>query len=205
MPVKLVTGLLAGLGGSATGGDAPVVPDSPAAWALAAWTRSRMAQGKTVQEAPPAAPVLSSQKLAAPDVAPLAAAALGAPVSQTAAAVPVVLAPVSVGRDPVGVATFGSRVYVANQFDKTVSVIDTASDTVVATVPVAGSATGVAVNADGSRVYVTLKGAAKVAVINTASNAVVSTISTGAGPEAVAVSPTGSRAYVSNTGGRRCR
>jgi len=106
VPVRLVTGLLAGLGGSATGGDAPVVPDSPAAWALAGWTRSRMAQGKTVDDAAPAAQVLSSQ-------------ALAAPVSQ-AGVVPVVLAPVSVGRDPVGVATFGSRVYVANQLEKTV-------------------------------------------------------------------------------------
>ena len=184
VPVRLVTGLLAGLGGSATGGDGPAVPvDSPAALAVAAWSRSRMAQGKTVEEAAPAAQVFSGQAVAA------------------AGPVPTVLSPVSVGRDPVGVATFGSRVYVANQFDKTVSVIDTGTGAVVSTVPVAGSATGVAVNADGSRAYVTLKGAAKVAVINTATNKVLTTISTGAGPEAVAVSPNGSRVYVSNTGG----
>ena len=185
VPVRLVTGLLAGLGGSATGGDGPAVPvDSPAALAVAAWSRSRMAQGKTVEEAAPAAQVFSGQA-----------------VARAAGPVPTVLSPVSVGRDPVGVATFGSRVYVANQFDKTVSVIDTGTGAVVSTVPVAGSATGVAVNADGSRAYVTLKGAAKVAVINTATNKVLTTISTGAGPEAVAVSPNGSRVYVSNTGG----
>ena len=119
--------------------------------------------------------------------------------------VPVVLSPVSVGRDPVGVATFGSRVYVANQLDKTVSVIDAVSNAVVATVPVAGSATAVAVNPDGTRVYVTLKGAAKVAVINTATNAVVSTVSTGAGPEAVAVSPNGSGCLWAIPVVRRCR
>jgi len=52
-----------------------------------------------------------------------------------------VSATISVGNGPVGLAFTpdGSRAYVANQFDNTVSAIATASDTVVATIGVGTS------------------------------------------------------------------
>ena len=48
----------------------------------------------------------------------------------------------------------GSKVYVANAFSSTVSVIATATNTVTATIPV-GDPAGMAVTPDGSKVYVT--------------------------------------------------
>ncbi len=198
-PVRVVSGLLAGLGGSATGGDDPGVPDSPALWAVAAWTRSRMAQGQPVERTvAPEAQVLSGQTLAAAvEVAPLAAAGAGA--------TPTVLSPVLVGRDPAAVAVFGSRAYVANQYDKTVSVINTSTNAVVATVAVGGSASAVAVSPNGSRAYVALKGSAKVAVIDTATNSVLTTIATGSGSAGVAVAPMGLGCMSPMVAGRRCR
>ena len=49
----------------------------------------------------------------------------------------------------------GTRVYVTNGNDSTVSVIDTASKTVVATVGVGFLPAGVAITPDGTRAYVT--------------------------------------------------
>jgi YVTN family beta-propeller protein/VCBS repeat-containing protein len=109
--------------------------------------------------------------------------------------------PIQVGRDPAGVAVAGDRVYVADQFDRTVKVIDATTHTVIATIPVGSSAAAVAVTPDGSRAYVTLKGAGRVAVIDTATNTITTTINVGPGPTGIAISPDGSRAYVTNTNG----
>src|SRR5205823_5094313 len=111
------------------------------------------------------------------------------------------IATVTVGQLPLGVAVNPSstRVYVANSWDGTVSVIDTASNTVVATVPVGTNPTGVAVNATGTRVYVANQGT--VSVINTATNAVVATISIPGLRQVfgIAINPAGSRVYLSDT------
>ena len=49
----------------------------------------------------------------------------------------------------------GTRAYVTDSNDDTVSVINTATNTVIATIPVGTSPGDVAVNPDGTRVYVT--------------------------------------------------
>ena len=68
-----------------------------------------------------------------------------------------VIATIPVGDTPCGVAVSpdGTRAYVTNLVDDTVSVIDTATNTVTATIPVGDGPDGVAVSPDGTRVYVT--------------------------------------------------
>ena len=85
---------------------------------------------------------------------------------------------------PVSVAVHpdGSRVYVANVFSHTVSVIDTATNTVVKTVAVGEYPFGVAVHPDGSRVYVANQVPGTVSVIDTATNTVVETVQVGLAP-----------------------
>jgi YVTN family beta-propeller protein len=100
----------------------------------------------------------------------------------------------------VAVTPDGSKVYVANMGDGTVSVINTATSMVVATIPVGTNPEGVAVSPDGSKVYVTNNGDSSVSVINTGNDAVVATITVGTNPLGVAVTPDGSKAYVANMG-----
>ncbi|MFF3684430.1 beta-propeller fold lactonase family protein, partial [Streptomyces sp. NPDC002187] len=92
----------------------------------------------------------------------------------------------------------GTRVYVANGNDATVSVIDTATNTVTTTIPVGSGPTGVAVTPDGTRVYVANGNDATVSVIDTATNTVTTTIPVGNVPIGVAVTPDGTRVYVTN-------
>lgn len=82
----------------------------------------------------------------------------------------------------------GSRLYVANGFSTTVTVIDTASHTVVTTIPVGSTPARVAVNPAGTRVYVTKPFDDTVAVIDTATNAVVDTVPISTSPTGIAVS-----------------
>jgi YVTN family beta-propeller protein len=74
----------------------------------------------------------------------------------------------------VAVTPDGSRVYVVNLIDGTVSVISTATDTVIGpAIPVGSAPEGVAVTPDGSRVYVASLGVGTVSVISTATNTVI--------------------------------
>ena len=113
-----------------------------------------------------------------------------------------VVATISVGSRPIGVAVSpdGSRVYVANYASGTVSVIDTSANAVIAAVSLASSyPLGIAVTPDGSRAYVTHEVTGAVSVIDTATNAVVATISVGVlGDDltGIAVNPSGTRVYV---------
>ena len=85
----------------------------------------------------------------------------------------------------------GPYLYVPNEYDHTVSVIDTSSDTVIATIPVGGSSTDTAaISPNGEFVYVADESG--VSVIATASNSVVATIPVGSGSALVAFSPNGS-------------
>jgi len=114
----------------------------------------------------------------------------------------VVVATVSVGSGPMGVAVnpSGTRVYVASLTTNSVVVIDTATNTVSATVAVAGSPVGVAVNPSGTRVYATTIFSNNVSVIDTATNAVVATIPVSTTPAGIAVNSSGTRAYVAIMG-----
>jgi YVTN family beta-propeller protein len=90
--------------------------------------------------------------------------------------------------------------YVPNEADNTVSVIDTSNDSVVATIPVSGKyADGVAVSPNGAVVYVASESGV-VNVIDTATNTVTATIQVGNSGLAdfVAFSPDGSKAYVTH-------
>ena len=121
-------------------------------------------------------------------------------------------APVDVGRDPSGVAfnADGTRAYVTNQCDKTVSVVNTSSGAVLATitVPYAPNAVVVSPVAGQNRAYVAMS--TGVAVIDTATNKVVDrqTVEVDGGCDRggdlarrrLAINPTGTRLYVSNLG-----
>ncbi|GEM_PF-1099906 len=101
--------------------------------------------------------------------------------------------------DGVAVNPGGTRVYITNLVDVSVSVIDTSTNTIVATVPLGGNIIfplGVAVNPAGTRVYVA--SALHVSVIDTGSSSVVATVSGVNGGTSLAVNPSGSRIYVSS-------
>jgi YVTN family beta-propeller protein len=111
---------------------------------------------------------------------------------------------ISVGSEPIGVAVnpAGTRVYVTNFNDGTISVIDTTTvpDTVIETVPVGTQPFGVAVNPSGTRVYVANSVDHTVSVIDTTiiPNTVTDTVNVGHDPYGVAVNPAGTRVYVAN-------
>ncbi|MEV0946119.1 YncE family protein, partial [Rhodococcus sp. NPDC049939] len=111
---------------------------------------------------------------------------------------------VDVGAYPTGVAITpdGTRAYVTNLFDNTVSVIDTTTNTVTDTIDLGRHrAYEVAITPDGTRAYVTNHGEyGKVSVIDTATNTVTDTVDVGDSPYGVAITPDGTRAYVANEG-----
>ena len=117
-----------------------------------------------------------------------------------------VIATVTVGLRPMGVAITpdASHVYVANVTTPfalgpgSVSVIDTTSNTVIATVPVGSFARRVTLTPDGHRAYVTNFNSGNVSVIDTATDTVVATVPVGTNPFGVAITADGSRAYVTN-------
>jgi|GEM_PF-1712726 len=112
---------------------------------------------------------------------------------------------VYVGNDPFGVAVTsdGTKVYVGDQKNDKVYVIDTTTSIVTANINVGHSPYGVAVSPDGSKVYVANydNGTGNtVSVINTATSNVTATVNVGVGPFGVAVSPDETKVYVTNGG-----
>src|SRR5439155_797383 len=100
----------------------------------------------------------------------------------------------------------GTRAYIANSGDNSVSVIDTASHppAVVTVSGVGASPNGVAVSADGTKVYVA-SGGGTVSVIDAVSNSVctVCTVSTGGALGGIAVNAAGTLLYVTDFGNNR--
>jgi YVTN family beta-propeller protein len=108
---------------------------------------------------------------------------LGGNVSVIDTANNTVVATVTVGGGPAGVAVTpdGKNAYVANSFSSNVSVIDT-SNTVVATVGVGLTLLWVALTPDGKHAYVTNGFSDTVSVIETTGNTVVATVGVGTNP-----------------------
>jgi len=109
--------------------------------------------------------------------------------------------PVGSGPNQVVMTPDGSKVYVSNGGDDTVSVIGTLSNTVIATIPVGSQPAQLAVSPDGSRVYVGNEGGG-VSVISTATNSVIATVGTSGYPvRDIAITADGSKVYVALEGG----
>jgi YVTN family beta-propeller protein len=105
---------------------------------------------------------------------------------------------IEVGNGPDGVAFSqdGSRAYVANALDDTVSIINVATGNVVGTFSVGDFPRDVAFNPQANRAYVTNLLPGTVSVINTLNNTVIATIPVGESAERLVVSPGGTRVYV---------
>jgi YVTN family beta-propeller protein len=105
---------------------------------------------------------------------------------------------IEVGNGPDGVAFSqdGSRAYVTNALDDTVSIIHVATGNVVGTIAVGDHPRDVAFNPEANRAYVTNLLPGTVSVINTLNNTVIATIPVGESAERLVVSPGGTRVYV---------
>ena len=90
------------------------------------------------------------------------------------------------------------RLYIPNENENTVSVIDLASNSVMTTIDVGNRPAGVAVHPNGKKVYVTNRSNASVSVIDVASNTVEATIGVNFFPIGTAFNSDGSRLYVTN-------
>ncbi len=93
--------------------------------------------------------------------------------------------------------------YVANNADNDVSVIDGTTNTFLENIQVGIGPSGIAISPDGSMVYVANAGGKNnpnntVSVINTATDLVTDTITVGKGPWGINISPNGNKIYVAN-------
>ena len=89
-------------------------------------------------------------------------------------------------------------VFVSNEQDDTVSVVDGQALKVLDTIPVGRRPRGIEASPDGRRIYVALGDDDRFDVIDVASRKVVDTLPSGPDPERFAVSPDGARLYIAN-------
>ncbi len=89
------------------------------------------------------------------------------------------------------------RIFVTNEKDDTVSVIDGATNTVVATIEIGKRPRGIGIAPDGSEVYVAISEENAIAVFDPESYAVLRRFEGGDDPETFAVHPNGN-IYISN-------
>jgi YVTN family beta-propeller protein len=108
---------------------------------------------------------------------------------------------ICVGNNPVALAQLpnSGKVYVLNQGDNTVSVIDPISLAVVATIPVGSNPVWATSNLDGSYMFVVNQGSASLTAIHTVDNS-TTTIPVGNGPNRSIFDSRRNRLYVSNGG-----
>jgi YVTN family beta-propeller protein len=101
---------------------------------------------------------------------------------------------------PIGVAVNPStnKIYVANEFSNTVSIIDGSTDKVDATIKVGKSPYGIGVNPLNNRIYVSNRDSDTVSVIDGSTKSQITNVSAGNRPIGVAVNPSNSLIYVTN-------
>jgi YVTN family beta-propeller protein len=92
----------------------------------------------------------------------------------------------------------GAYAYITNEYENTVSVINTETNIIAATVHVGSNPVEIAVSPDGAKVYVANYYGNTVSVIETANNTVTATVNVGDNPNGIAVSPDGKKVYVTN-------
>jgi YVTN family beta-propeller protein len=92
----------------------------------------------------------------------------------------------------------GTKVYVTNESNDDVSVINTSTNMVTNTISVNSNPVGIAITPDGTQVYVTNRFADNVSVINVSTNMVTNTINVGCTPTGVAITLDGTKVYVAN-------
>jgi len=122
------------------------------------------------------------------------------PATTTTTKLPATVESMHVGGYPYGVAvnTQTDRIYVANNGDGTLSVIDGSSNQVISTVPGTSGALEVAVNPNTNMIYVTNPLGNEVFAINGSSNSILSVIPVGNTPEGIAVDSNSNRVFVAN-------
>jgi YVTN family beta-propeller protein len=108
-----------------------------------------------------------------------------------------VIATIAVGNRPTYLAAdeTTNRIYVSNQLDDTVSVIDGVTNTVLATVSVGHYPNGIAVNPKTNTIYVANLNSGSLSIIN-GTDLTTSTLPLGPNPAKVAVNPATNRVYV---------
>jgi len=101
---------------------------------------------------------------------------------------------------PVGIAVNPNtnKIYVANEFSNTVSIIDESTDKIQATIKVGSFPYGIDVNPLNNRVYVANRGSNTVSVIDGLTNLKMADVQVGKSPIDVAVNPSSSLVYVTN-------
>ncbi len=108
---------------------------------------------------------------------------------------------ICVGRNPVAMIQqpSGGKVYIVNQGDDTVSVVDPTSLQVIATIPVGANPVAVSTNIDGSYVFVVNQGSNNLTLIHAVDNT-TTTIPVGTGPNFSFFDKRRNRLYVTNGG-----
>ena len=101
----------------------------------------------------------------------------------------------------------GELIFVTNERDGTISVIDGSTDKVIDTITTGGRPRGIRISSDGKRAYVAVsapfddqqaEGFDKIVVIDTGDGTVLDSINVNTDPEQLAVDPEQKYIYVSN-------
>jgi len=114
-----------------------------------------------------------------------------------------VVATITVGANPHGILVdpTADLIYVADNSDGTVSVIDSLTNNVIDTITVGVNPDGIGISPATSRIYVSNNGDDNVSVIDTLTRTVIATIPVGDHPQGVGVIPGATdRIYVTNDG-----
>lgn len=148
------------------------------------------------------ASILSGRKVLPRSVAVLTTLVLALTGIQPAAAAPTVIATIPVGTYPNGldINRITNRLYVANQQQATISVINTLTNAVVGSpIPVGNLPGAVTVNETTNRVYVVNANDDTVSVIDGGTNAVIGSPIPVTDPGGIVVNPVTNRVYVGNS------